>query len=253
MRRYRLLLLGVVTYLLFLLMLFPAATAWSWFAPKGVPLQLQGISGSIWQGKAAQSLWNRQPLGSLSWDLQLLPLFLGSLGVDFSLQTAQGVLEGDADIGLGSGVIQLSDFTGQLPVSELMRFVPPMPIPVAVNGTVTLDIQQLELNPASNTVHATGRINWHSAEVLSPQAFKMGNLQADISTDEKGVLAAQLKDLGGPLQLDALFTLNADRSYALSGSVAAAREAEASLTQALGWLGKVDGSGKHRLNLNGKL
>ncbi len=253
MRRYRLLLLGVATYLLFLLMLFPAATAWSWFVPKGVPLQLQGISGSIWQGKAAQSSWNRQPLGSLSWDLQLLPLFMGSLGVDFSLQTAQGYLEGDGDIGLGSGAIQLDDLSGQLPVSELMRFAPPMPIPVAVSGTVSLAISQLELNPASDAIRVTGRINWHSAEVLSPQTFKMGNLQADINTDVKGVVAAQLKDLDGPLKLNALLQLNPDRSYSLSGSVAASRDADASLQQALTWLGKADGSGKHQLNLKGRL
>lgn len=253
MRRYRLLILGIAAYLLFLLTLFPAAAAWSWFAPQGVPLQLQGISGSVWQGKATQSAWNRQPLGSLSWDLQLFPLFLGSLGVDFSLQTAQGYLQGEAEVALGSGAIQMSKLTGQLPISELMRFAPAMPIPVAVTGTVTLDIPQLQLNPVSSTVEASGRINWHSAEVLSPQAFKMGNLQADITTDEKGVLAAQLKDLDGPLKLDAVLQLNPDRSYSLNGSVAAARGADASLQQALGWLGKADGSGKHRLNLNGSL
>jgi general secretion pathway protein N len=253
MRHYRLVLVGGAAYLLFLLMLFPAATAWSWFAPQGLPLQLHGLSGSVWKGSSGQTTWKGQPIGSLHWDLQLLPLLLGKLGADFSVQTEQGYLQGEAKVPLTTGPIHLSDMTGQLPLAELMRFAPSMPIPVAVGGTVTLNISQLEFDPTTNTTNATGRANWQGAEVLSPQAFKMGNLQADISTDENGVLAAQLKDLGGPLQLDAILQLKPDQSYSLSGTVAAAKGAEASLQQALSWLGKADGAGKHRLNLNGRL
>lgn len=253
MSRFRLITLGGVAYLLFLLMLFPAATAWSWFAPKGLPLQLQGINGSIWQGSASQTSWKGQPLGTLHWDLQVLPLMLGKLGAGFSIQTPQGYLQGEVTAPLTSGPIRLSEMSGQLPLAELMRFAPSMPIPVAVAGTATLNISQLEFDPVTRAVGATGRANWQSAEVLSPQAFKMGNLQADISTDGEGVVVAQLKDLGGPLQLDAQFQIKPDQTYHLSGTVAAANSAEASLQQALAWLGQADANGRHRLNLNGKL
>lgn len=249
----RLLIIGIAAYLLFLLMLFPATTAWSLFSPKGMPLQLQGLNGSIWQGEVSQASWKGQPLGSLSWDLRLWPLILGRVGADFSLQTAEGYLQGEAQLPLSFSSVQVSALKGQLPLSELMRFAPRMPIPVAVAGTVTLDIGQLELDMGSGAASAEGRVNWHGAEVLSPQAFKMGNLQADIATDDKGVLGAQLKDLGGPLQLDAMFQLKPDQSYSLNGTVAAANSAEASLQQALSWLGKADNSGKHRLKLQGRL
>ncbi len=253
MSRFRLITLGGVAYLLFLLMLFPAATVWSWFAPKGLPLQLQGINGSIWQGAASQTSWKGQPLGALHWDLQMLPLLLGKLGAGFSIQTPQGYLQGEVTVPLTSGPIRLSEVSGQLPLTELMSFVPPMPIPVAVAGTVTLNITQLEFDPVSHAATATGRASWQSAEVLSPQAFKMGNLQAEIATDEQGVVVAQLKDLGGPLELDAQILFKPDSSYGLSGTVGAKNDADASLQQALGWLGKADAKGKYKLKLNGRL
>lgn len=253
MRRYQLPILGITAYLIFLLMLFPAATAWSLFFPKGAPLQLQGISGSVWQGDATAVSWRGRAIGSLHWDLKLLPLLLGELGADFSAQSAQGYLQGEARVPLAFGSIRLSGLKGQFPLAEVMPLMPSLPIPVAVAGTASLDIRQLEIDLATLTADAEGRLNWHGAEVLSPQAFKMGNLQADITTDDKGGVAAQLKDLGGPLKLDAKFQFKPDRSYSLSGTVAAGREADASLQQALSWLGKADSGGKHRLSLSGKL
>lgn len=253
MPRYRLAILGIAAYLLFLLTLFPASTAWSWFSPKGSPLQLQGISGSVWQGDAAAASWRGQSIGTLHWDLKLLPLFLGKLGAGFSLQSAQGYLQGEARAPLGFGSVQLSGLKGQFPLAEIMPLMPRMPIPVGLAGTASLDISQLQVDLGTLAAHAEGRLNWHGAEVLSPQAFKMGNLQADLTTDDKGVLAAQLKDIGGPLKLDGQFQLRPDRSYSLSGTVAAADGAEASLQQALAWLGQADAGGKHRLNLNGRL
>ncbi len=253
MRRYRLPILGIAAYLIFLLMLFPASTAWVWFSPKGSPLQLQGISGSIWQGDAAAASWRGQAIGTLHWDLKLLPLLLGKLGAGFSLQSAQGYLQGEARAPLAFGSIQLADLKGQFPLAEIMPLMPRMPIPVGLAGTASLDIPQLGVDLATLAVYAEGRLNWHGAEVLSPQAFKMGNLQADITTDDKGVVAAQLKDMGGSLKLEAQFQLRPDRSYSLSGTVATGAGAEASLQQALAWLGKADAGGKHRLNLNGKL
>ncbi len=251
MRRYRLLLFGIAAYLLFLLILFPATTAWSLFVSEKLPLQLGGISGSVWEGSATQATWRGRPLGALHWDLQFLPLLLGKLGADFSLQFQNGYMQGEVEVPMSFGSLSLAELKGQLPVVKAMSFAPPLPVTLA--GTVSLDIPKLELDQATSALNVSGRINWHGAEVLSPKAFKMGNLQADIATDEKGGVAAQLKDLGGPLQLDAQLRFMSDRNYKLSGTVAAAGDAEPSLQQALNWLGKTDRDGRYHLDLDGQL
>jgi len=253
MRRYRLLLLGVAAYLLFLLVLFPASAAYSLLGPSAAvsQLQLEGIGGSLWAGRVNSIVWNGRNIGSLSWDLKLLSLLGGNLRSDFSLQTANGYLQGEVAVPFSADKARFESLSGQLPLAELQALLPYSL--VTVDGSASLAFKELVLDAAGRPIEANGRINWQHAAVLAPQAFSMGDLQADITTDEKGVLAAKLKDMGGPLQLDAQLQLRPDHNYSLSGTVAAAKDAEASLSQALSWLGKAGAGGKYRLNLSGRL
>ena len=82
------LLLGCGVYLLTLVATFPAAFAYRIAGPRltrAVPLQLYGISGSIWSGRIGTVAYGANALGSLSWHLKPLPLLLGHLALSYEL------------------------------------------------------------------------------------------------------------------------------------------------------------------------
>ena len=73
----RLVILGISTLVIALLVQFPARVAYHWAAP--AELSLSGISGSIWQGAAAEGQVNLIYLRNLRWKFSPWSLFVGKL------------------------------------------------------------------------------------------------------------------------------------------------------------------------------
>ena len=65
----------------------PASWLWQ-SAPKIQGLAIEGISGTPWQGSAANVRWQNQPFGRLQWDMQLGRLLQGELA--FNVRFGKG-------------------------------------------------------------------------------------------------------------------------------------------------------------------
>lgn len=249
------LLLGVGAYLFFLVWQLPAAFVWAQFGPsldRQLPrLEISGVQGRIWRGEIASLRYAGEELGSLSWRFSPWSLLVGELRLPLMLQRPQGYVETRLVAPLDLRRLTLLDTRGQLPASELQRHFPYYP--VAIDGTIALNIPLVQVNSASAVEQLEGEVNWLGAEVLAPQAMRLGDLRAQLGVAQDGEVTARLADRGGPLSLDGTFGIRLDGGYRLSGSVAAAEGAEASLRQSLGWLGKPDNGGHYRLNLRGRL
>src|SRR5215212_9068320 len=88
-----LLALGIGAFALFALVTLPAATLLSLFHPPGVALS--GVSGTIWKGRAQAVRSGNLHVGSVEWDLNILPLFTGKLGADVKITRSDGFAEGE--------------------------------------------------------------------------------------------------------------------------------------------------------------
>lgn len=99
-------------YVVALLVYFPARFAVA-LLPIPEKVQLQGVTGTIWQGQVAHmSLPQQQALQSLSWQLKPWQLLRGQVVAHFALSPAA------MNPVAGGGQIQLS-FTGQIAVTNL--------------------------------------------------------------------------------------------------------------------------------------
>ena len=71
----RLVLAGIITFVVGLIITFPARVAYQWFAP--AELKLNGISGSIWRGTATQGSAKGIYLTDINWSFRPLGLITG--------------------------------------------------------------------------------------------------------------------------------------------------------------------------------
>ncbi len=251
----RYLALGLPLYLMFIIALFPAAQAYRFGAEalaREMPdLKLAMLDGSIWSGRAGMVAFRKALLGEVSWQLSPLPLLIGKAELRALLQSDDGYLQSYLSTPLSGGNLALADIEGQLPLAELLRFTPYLP--VVLEGQVSLNLPVLELTADGRLLRAEGTVMWHQAAMSAPQVLPLGDLQLVLHTEAEGELIGEISDRGGPLKVEGTLQHSPDGSYRLKGTVAPAPDAPTALMQALVWLGKPDTQGRYQLNYSGRL
>ena len=89
----------IVLLLVALVWFFPASKAIDWAGDRLKPLQLQDVSGSVWNGQGQASL-NGQALGRLRW--QASPLSMLGVNQRMQLQLDGGTVMADVDLAPGA-------------------------------------------------------------------------------------------------------------------------------------------------------
>jgi general secretion pathway protein N len=246
---------GMGFYLLFLAVLFPAVQAYRFAAEplKAALPQLEpaGLDGSVWSGSVKSLIYRKAVLGELNWQLSPLPLLLGEVQLQALLQSREGYLQSQVNTPIGGGAVELYDIEGRMPINELTRFAPYMPI--ALDGGVSFDLPRVVLNADGRVQQADGTLIWHQAAMSAPQALSFGELQLVLRTEDKGKISGDISDRGGPLKVQGKLSLAPDGGYRVNATVSAAKDAPDNLRQSLGWLGKPDAQGRYLLNYSGKI
>lgn len=157
----KLLLGGLLLYLLFLCIQMPAA----WLVarlPADSPLQLRQASGLIWRGEVRQVVWqvadDRLELGALAWNWLPGELLNGRLGVKFELAQAPNKLTGS--VLLARDGLRLKSVQGGLDAAILGFASRPLSL-LQPQGRLALDIADLHLS--ATRIHGEGRIDWQAA------------------------------------------------------------------------------------------
>ena len=102
---------GIAVFALGLVLNFPVRVAYHWFAPD--TLQLNGLSGSLWRGSAAEGLVGNVYLRNIAWRFRPLALLGGKIGVDASADPPSGFLEARVAVS-PTGTVTFRDVNGTL-------------------------------------------------------------------------------------------------------------------------------------------
>lgn len=224
----------------------PASFAWRFVADKAGTVKLGGLSGTIWNGHAASASVFGNELGALDWHLAALPLLRGRVAANLDLRggavTGEGTVARESD-----GVLQVTGVTIHFPASLA---APALDIPMLqLLGRIDIDIAQLRMEGAWPT-EAQGKIRWHNAAVAGAAQAPLGDFQAQFASAPDGSIAGAAHDLGGPLQLDGTFRIDAG-GYAVRAKLAA-RDANPQVLGALRYMGQPQGDGSTLLLIHGK-
>jgi len=243
-----LLALGIGAFLLFGLFTLPARVALSFFQPPDVTLD--GVSGTLWNGRAQAVRSGVLHLGSVEWKLDILRLFTGKLGADVKVTRTDGFAQGFIATAPG-GRITLRGFNASLPVGAL----PPNVVRGGWTGTMSLKLGQLVLEN-SWPVAAAGTVEVTDLVGPANRPATLGSYKVVFPAEGAGTadaLTGTLSDTGGPLAVNGTVQLKADRSYLVNGLIATRPGAPGDMTRTLEILGEPDAQGRRQFSLEGTM
>ncbi|MCU7904294.1 MAG: type II secretion system protein N [Candidatus Thiodiazotropha sp. (ex Epidulcina cf. delphinae)] len=251
MRWWSYLLVGLGGYLLFMLAELPAQHVLGWTLPDTgePPFSYTRIKGTLWRGKAEAVNYQGIMLDRVKWRFAPGALLRGRIGFDVQLKHADQRLDGNIAIGAGDDY-RLEDIKGRIQAVHLPRLMDLSQ--VGIDGEIDIELQHLTIE-AQRITAAEGRVRWLNAALLRPFPLKVGDLEADLTSNDNGDVKAEIKDLGGTTAVDGELSLTTDGNFILSGAVKPSADSDPSLGSALKAIGKSQPDGSIRLDYKGNL
>lgn len=236
--------LGFAFYLIFLIAQMPANKVYYFVEDilddRNVPLEIYGLSGTLWNGEAKRISYKGQHFNQAGWELHPLALLTGNVAVSLRYKNESADASGLFSYGLG-GSITAENLRINISATEALKIAK---IPaVKLGGEFKLNLPYLVVSN-NRLVSITGRLLWADAKSMFPQKLDLGSLVMDMSTGEDEVITAKLGDGGGPLELGGGLTLAPDGKYNFNGQFAARDGRNSVLGRALGFMARYDASGK---------
>jgi len=189
----KLVVVSILAYFICLLVMFPLNIAYKLIDPKGLPVKVVSVSGTLWDGQLVvkQSLIGQT---TLNWELFPSALFTGEAKSNFSVKSAQVEGKGDVSVALNGDITlsQISAYVDSALINKPLRSQR-----VNVKGDVELIQTNIVFNiKDKQTSFASGRLVWAGGDVQYPKgrSKKSANLPmliADISS-LNGELLAQV-------------------------------------------------------------
>lgn len=244
MKSKRFIAVGVATFVAGIVLMFPARTAYTWFAPP--ELRLSGFSGTIWSGAASEGHVSGIYLHGLKWKISPLSILGARIMYAIEAGTAFGPVSGRAGMN-ASGAIVIEDLDSTLAVQQFRDLFQLQ----GFDGTLDVHLESLVLRDGVPTeAKGTIRLSNLMARQLSPNAI--GDFQADFSSDDDGIVGS-VEDLGGVLDVAGIIRIGNDRNYSFIGKVAASPDAPRGLSDQLQMLGPADDRGQREFRIEGRL
>lgn len=224
--------------------MFPARTAYTWFAP--AELRLSGISGTVWSGTAAEGSLSGVYLRNLQWKFSPLSLFRARLVYAIESETTFGTLNCDAGVSFAGDVV-IQDLDSSF---SLQQFHDQFQLK-GFDGTLNVHLESLIVRDGIPT-EARGSIRLANllARQLSPDVI--GDYQAEFNTDDEGIIGS-VEELAGVLDVAGIIRIGNDRNYSFIGKIGALPNAPRGLTDQLRMLGPADERGQREFRVEGKL
>jgi general secretion pathway protein N len=242
--RSRFVIIGVVTLLLGLLIIFPARVAHHWIMPAGVAIS--GIQGSIWHGHALEGEIGGIYVRNLNWRMQPWHLFTGELAYSVEADTVSGFVNGDVAIGIG-GSASLRNLTASLSLRSMQSIVG-MP---GLDGTANLQFERLVLE---NGIPVAADGTLEVANLLAPLIHRssVGGFRAEFFTQDSGIVAS-VEDTDAVVELAGSLSVSSDRTYQFLAQVAPKNTTPENLREQMRFLGTPNERGQYELRLEGQL
>jgi len=243
--------IGLPVLLLSLLAYAPAYLLQTWLKPKDAPAtaELFGLEGTLARGRLdGVVVGGRTVMADLHWQLRPLQLLLGRVGLTLNAGKEPILLDGKASVS-PFGRLRLSGLRANagLPalLSSLGYFLP-------FDGQAGLDFARLvaderQLKQAEGSVQLQG-LAW----ALGPNRTPLGDFRADVTTEDKDIVA-KLASVSGPLELSGEARLLPDQSYELQMQMKPKPGAPPMLPNMLAQLGAPDAQGYYHLRRQGTL
>lgn len=241
-------LVGLVAYFLFVMVLFPADRAFALLKQQGtLPLEGYQISGTLWHGRLGRVRIAGTNIDNIGWRLHPWALLLGRLEMDLRFLDESSSLdlpnESPIEIVVGrklGGAYYLRHSGATLDMAALEKRFNKQPY--GLTGDISFDLEDIHI-VAGQLANISGNLSWQQAGLSAPLNIELGGFDMILETTD-GVLQGTLKDNGGPLQVEGVMVLSADKSYRLTMTLRSRDKTRSDIKQALRMFGTPSPDGK---------
>ena len=260
----------------------PAELAYRFFGHRLRPLHLDGLSGTVWQGAADRSDALGQALGRLQWQVDRGALLSRRLAANLRVDGQD--MRGSARVAAEQDRVEIADLDGEFPASLLG---PALDIPaLTLLGRISCRFSRVELSDLDGEFPASllgpaldipaltllgrvacrfsrvalqgglprvvdGTATWRDLAVAGAATAALPGLEVQFRTESEGLIAAEVKDLGGPLAIDGQVRVAGER-YRTEVRLSL-REPNAALEEVLKFVGERTPDGGSILRVDGTL
>lgn len=248
MKKRHYIITAVVSYLLILLITVPAKP-FTDIINDNASVSIQGVSGTLWSGKAYLISIDNIQLRNTEWSFNLLKLFIGRLAINLDSQHSGNKIS--AEVGTSFlGRFFLNNLTAKISAAELSQIVQ---IPLAqLDGMISLNIEHAQWKQGELPL-ATGEINWKNASITVADTASLGNVSILLTENEEQLLNAEIKNQGGDIKINGTAELIPDTDYAVNIKLKPTATANNNIKQSLGLFSKKQPDGNFLFKKTGSL
>ncbi len=217
-------------------------------------LESVALTGTVWSGHARGLSWRSTPLGDLRWSLAPGELLRGRVGADLQLARPDGSASTRVSVSPG-GELRLTGTQAALPVELLSSL--PIGLPRNWRGRLSAQFEEIVVSGGWPTA-LRGTLDMDGLIAPPPRNISIGSYHVDMpdptaGNPQDGQLTARVKDKDGPFSFEGRFSLGADRSFLLEGSLAPRGNTPPPLVRSLELLGPPDANGRRPVSVSGTL
>jgi len=256
MRVMRLVLLGLLAFVVSVVFLFPAAPVIEKIKPDIKPVELAGVTGKLFNGQVSSVTYSDDLLplefADVTWKFAAGALLSGGAGANVTFKGYGG--GGDGQVSRQwNGDIKVSDVHFNVESKELEVLLPG---PVAeFTGKITGQFDKIQLaNQLLQSI--SGQLNWNNAVIVTrlygPEiTANLGELDIDVLPKENAAHTLTISTTGGDLTVDGKIELAANGDYQTNMLLTPAANAPQELVQVLKQLTQPAGGGLFKIEHNG--
>ena len=237
---------GIGTYLLILLVNFPAGRITDRLQEQYAPLIFHSVSGSVFSGQAARVERNALVAGPVEWRFQPSGLLKGRLEYRLHGSVMQNPFEGRVAVDM-AGRIHLQDVETVLNPADLVKAY--APFDMTTTGRMTLHVETLELQDGF-PADLNGKLLWSDAGVSAPVSLVLGEVEVLLGSDAQRVTGEVSN--AGDTRVSGSLGLSASGDYDVDLRITPGRAASPEVVEFLGTWGQPGPGGSYRLADSGR-
>jgi len=248
MKKRHYFLTAAISYFVLLIITIPAKPVIE-LINDNTPVTVQGVSGTLWSGKAYIISMDNIQLKKTEWSFSLWKLFIGKIAIDVNSR----YLNNDIAAELGTSFIGryfVNNLSAKIAAQEIAQLAN---IPMAqLDGMISLDIEHAQWKQGELPL-ATGEIKWTDATITVAETASLGNISILLSESEQQLLNAEIKNQGGDIKINGTAELVPEADYAVDIKLLPTATASNNIRQSLGLFARKQPNGEYILKKSGSL
>ncbi len=201
---------GVVTYIFFLFTALPAATVIGLLGESVPQINIQGVSGTIWNGSARRiTIASKHVIDGVDWSVCSWRLLTAEACIELDASYRNNPLQGQFGIGI-TGSLVARDLYTEIDAQSLGELAG---LPIGkLDGLISIQLESVNWTDEQIPT-AVGKLHWKNATVTITEEAKLGDVEITLIESDDFPLMATIKNKGGHVSINGEGHVSNDGNY----------------------------------------